>query len=961
MARLQRRQTDRRRRRQLGLWKLLQENGFLPEGERASSLASLDRQLQAQYQCPYKLPYLLRAKALDEELPLHALGRAIYHLAQRRGFLSNRKSAPKDDEAMGMVKTEISILESAMQATGSRTLGEYFALHCDPHQDRIRTRYTSRQMYLREFDLLWAAQAVHRPEILTNELRQKIHRQMFFQRPLKPQTDTIGVCELEPSERRAPMASPIVQRFRLLSAANNLRLQTNKGEPVELPPADRQKIISLLAEAESVKYTQLRKQLGLKPGIVFSIESGGEASIKGDIINARFSKALGATWRELSLEGKSELLNLLINGPDDDEEVQALIVSNVGLDEASARASVRVPLPQGYYSISLRAMMKLLPDLESGLPYATAQLRQYPPVLSEPVSSLPPVAEVLPAVRNPIVMRALTELRKTVNSIVAKFGKPEFIHVELARDLKRSPTERMKMLQRNRDNEKRRTHAKQQLAAHLGAPPDSFHRRDVEKYLLWMECAHTCPYSGQAISLESLFGSHPQFDIEHIIPFSRSLDDSFDNKTLCWRQYNARKGNQTPFEAFGADEQEWEGMVSRVAGWNQSRKLARFTISTVDQTQLLEEFTERHLNDTRYASRLAAKYLGTLFGGIVDAEGKKRIRTCTGQVTAYLRSEWRMNDILNPTDSRKTRNDHRHHAIDAAVVALSTPSIVKRLSDCAAQAISVGRRRFGILPPPWPDFFSQMSEAIAETNVSTRPEYKLNARMHKDTGYSAPKAHGPNGHLVHTRKGWANEFDLESIVDPRVRQLAIEKLAALDGKFALLAHHPPEITHPNGETYKIRKVRVAEREKPVPIGSPAFQRFFLTDGIHHTEIVRDETGKKVKFLHYPVTVVEALRRHRMGVPIVHKEFGERQQLICTLRSGDVLELPQEQGAKRTLWRVMSVRQSGQMALKPLVDAREKKDIVAAKALLSPTVNTAFAQGARKVRISLLGEVLPAND
>jgi CRISPR-associated endonuclease Csn1 len=320
-----------------------------------------------------------------------------------------------------------------------------------------------------------------------------------------------------------------------------------------------------------------------------------------------------------------------------------------------------------------------------------------------------------------------------------------------------------------------------------------------------------------------------------------------------------------------------------------------------------------------------------------------------------------MNDILNPHDSRKTRDDHRHHAIDAAVVALSTPSIVKRLSDCAAQAISVGRRRLGILPPPWPNFFLQMSDAISATNVSLRPENKLNARMHEETGYSAPKSASASGPIAHTRKGWNAKFDLDNIVDFRVREIAKAKLESLGGNFALLASNPPVMTHPSGASYPIRRVRVAERKKPIQIGNGPYPRYFLTDGIHHTAIVRDETKKEVRFLHLPVTVVEALERHRNKKPIIQKDFDERQHLVCTLRSGDILHIPHGEDRQCTLWRVRSVRQSGQMHLTPLSDSRDKKSIMESKAHVQPSVNAAFRQGARKVHVTLLGEIIPAND
>ena len=226
-ARQMRRQTDRRRRRLANVFRILQEAGLLPPGDRATLLPDFDRTLYAKYKevlacagrpveaLAHVLPYWLRARALDEKLDAHELGRALYHLAQRRGFLSNRKAQKKKEEDEGKVKSGITDLEKSIEQAGTRTLGEYFA-GLDPQQARIRNRYTSRAMYESEFRAIWAAQKPHHPDLLTGELESRVHKAMFYQRPLKSAAGLVGRCELEDDQRRAPWALCAAQRFSMM-------------------------------------------------------------------------------------------------------------------------------------------------------------------------------------------------------------------------------------------------------------------------------------------------------------------------------------------------------------------------------------------------------------------------------------------------------------------------------------------------------------------------------------------------------------------------------------------------------------------------------------------------------------------------------------------------------------------------------------------------------------------------
>ncbi len=966
-ARQVRRQTERRQKRYKALFRILQDSGLLPAGKRLEALEALDKTLSTQYAEHTKLPYLLRFRALDEALTPHALGRALYHLGQRRGFLSNRKTDKKAEEEKERSRMLASIrtLGQTIEETGCRTLGEYIYRFVDPHQERIRQRFTDRAMYKKEFEAIWNAQAGFHPELLSEALRAALERTIFYQRPLKPQTDKVGYCDLEEGERRAPMALLEVQRFRMLTTVNNLRLVEKTGERRKLTPQEREIILAEAESGERLEIKKLKKQLGLKDAS-FSLEIGGEKSIPANATAAQMRKAMGPAWGKLTSERQTELVEYLVTSPADDETLARSLMKDFGFDERVAKALSEVKLPAGYFSISRKAVLKLMPLMESEEMLSFTEAKESEdgygkPTPTEPLPLLRAAETGIRSLRNPAVMRALSELRKTVNALIREYGKPEAIHIELARDLRRSHEDRMQLQDAARKREAQRDAAAKDLASYYNCSPEDVKKRHgsaIEKYLLWEECNHKCPYSGEPISKTALFGETPQFQVEHIIPLSRSLDNSFNNKTLCSNAMNARKGNRTPWEAFHDDD--FERMRKAVAEFKNPAKLSRFVLKEADRDALLEEFTTRQLNDTRYASKLAAQYLGTLYGGVWDEGRRQRIFTCAGQITAHLRRAWRLDSILNPVDWTKSRDDHRHHAVDAVAIALSSPAIVKRLSEAAERAGSERRLQIRDFDPPWSGFKEDVRQAILATQVSLRPAYKLLAQMHDETLYSKPWDGSDGKRYVTVRKPLdGGKFEIEDIVDPRIREIVRAKIEAAGTRKKLNDDPPLDAA---GRPIRRVRVKIGVATDPTVVGEGPRARNVMPNSIHHSVILRDETQKgKACYRHESVSTIEAMRRHRLGLPIVNKEHGEHVAFVCTLRPGDVLEAVKAAGEPRQLWRVRSLNATGQFTLHLLCDARKKADIQAAKSVWKPVVNTAFLNGARKVTVTHLGAVVAAND
>jgi CRISPR-associated endonuclease Csn1 len=940
-ARQPRRQQWRRQKRKKNLFRLLQRLGLLPPSQGASSedrkalLDQLDRELATTHLPPddcektvrhvahQKLPYLLRDKAVAGPVQPFELGRALYHLAQRRGYLSNRKSQ-SDDEEEGKVAAGIGQLDAKLNG---ETLGSYFARRHDPFQERIRRRYTARRHYQDEFQRIRRAQAAHHSQVSGAAWKQ-IERTIFFQRPLKSQKHLIGRCELEPrgkkwKHRRCPLALPIAQEFRILQKVNDLRVTVGSRYDEPLTEQERSTLLDELRVKPEMKWPAVRKLLfgKLARTAQFSIEQWDDKLI-GHRTNTKMLAVFGTKWLELpEQQQEAVVLDVLHYRSPDALKKRARKVW--GLDDEAAAKLAKTKLEDDHASHSKAALRKLvhgsgtvkgLKDHES---YGSVRRALYPESFTSGKvhDELPPVNKWSSDIRNPAVIRALTELRKVVNALVRKYGRPESIHIELARDLKNSRKKRKEIHTKNEENRKRRRKAIAAMFEECGILDPN--RSQVDKWLLADECNRACPYCGKAINMRALMGSDAEFNIEHIWP-RRYLDNSYMNKTIACRTCNDRKGDRTPAQAFSGEQ--YEAILQRVAHFQGSAsdaKLMRFKLETPP-----EGFVDRQLVDTRYNSRLAAEYLGTLFGGKIDVNGKLRIFTPTGQLTGAVRANWQLNDLLSET-GEKSRDDHRHHAVDAIVVALMDQRLIQRMAEAAEESERVRDRHFfKSLAWPWPMFKYAVAEALEEIRVSHRPTHTVAGPLHAESIYSKPHPDGSDDGEYRIRKELhklsAKEISGDQIVDPAVRRAVQEKHQQLGGGlpgkvFGDPANHPTLKTKKGGEV-PIHKVRIRVQAKPRAIGQGVRQRNYVAgkDSNYASLIytILDAEGKEVRWEHAILTRLDAHQRlsaqhGKPGEKILIPEETETRKFKFALRKNDMLEADGPDG-ERVLYRVQKL-------------------------------------------------------
>ncbi len=1000
--RLHRRQLRRRAARQRELFHLLQAHSLLPpfeelsnqsenekftsSGARHAILNAFDQQLQTKWDnansdraAMYaQLPlYFLRAAGLDEKLEPYEFGRVLYHLIQRRGFKSNRRETAKNaekDKELGAVKAGISQLEQEMQAGNARTLGEYFST-LDPHQQKVRRRWTARAMYEHEFNLLWQKQAIHYPELLTPELRSQIATLLFFQRPIAAQSHLIGECELEPDKRRAPWASLEAQRFRILQKVNDLKLiEPGNPDAQPLTPEERASVYTLLDQEGKQTFAAIRKHLGIPKTIQFNLERGDEKELRGNRTNVTMTQVFGDRWALFSEEDQKRIVEEWRTSESEDSLISRGI-EHWGLSEASAKLWAEKHPEDGHCALSRKAISRLMPLMIAGMSFKEAETKLYGDRFSgnEVFDAVPVVRDYLKTLRNPAVERSLTELRKVVNAIVREYGKPYEVRIELARELKKPRQERVTATKNNRKRQSEREAVKAKILKECGLEYPS--RSDIEKAMLYEECGGICPYTGRAIPFSGLFHDS-QFDVEHIIPISRYPDDSFQNKTLCYHEENRNiKCNQTPFKAYSADGDNWAKILERVKKFNNPGKLKRFMLRSEDE---LEEFSSRQLNDTRYASVLAGRLLGTLYGGRdvpTNTGTRQAIFASSGAVTATLRRVWGLESILreavpstNGQSKGKPRTDHRHHAIDAITIALTKQSVIHAMS-CAASVDTNSQhsaRSFRSLQAPWVDFVASIRPQIENMVVSHRPEHKMNGELHDATNYGQP--YTLNGKpTVHIRKpvNGLSAKDIENIVDDEVRRAVTEKAESLAGDLSkcITSNDWPCIQAKDGRKIPIKRVRMKKVLKVTSIASGPRERFVAESSNHHVAIFTqlDVNGREKRWEGIIVSLFEAMERKRKKLPIIQKSYSDADNYVFkfSLMNGDIVEMDTPNG--RGLFRLRSIESSGSLFLLPITDARLLKDIAKAGDRKRPSANTLRTLNCKKVMVDALGRIHTAND
>lgn len=771
----------------------------------------------------------------------------------------------------------------------------------------------------------------------------------------------------------APKSSPLFQLCRIYEAVNNIRLTRPDGSPRDITPEERAKIVAHLQSSASLSFAALKKLLKEKAIIADQLTS--KSGLKGNSTRVALAAALQpypqyhhlldmeletrmmsvqltdeetgeVTEREVAVVTDSyvrqplyRLWHMLYSIEERDAMRRALI-TQLGMKEEDLDGGLLDQLYRldfvkpGYGNKSAKFICKLLPQLQQGLGYSEActavGYRHSNSPTSEEITERT-LLEKIPLLqrnelRQPLVEKILNQMINLVNALKAEYGVDE-VRVELARELKMSREERERMTIQN-DKRKEANDKVAERIRQCGLYPT---KPCIQKYMLWEEAGKVCMYCGRSIEEEQCLNGD-DMEVEHIIPKSVLYDDSYGNKTCACHECNQTKGNRTALEYIRA--KGWEAKyMERI---NDLLKEKKISYSKHQRLRWLKEdipsdFLERQLRLTQYISRQAMAIL---------QQGIRRVSASEGGVTARLRSLWGYGKILHTLNldrydsmgetervSREgeateelrikdwsKRMDHRHHAIDALVVACTRQSYIQRLNRLSSefgredkkkedqeaqeqQATETGRlsnlERWLTQRPHFS--VRTVSDKVAEILISYRPGQRVVTRGRNI--YRKKTADGrevscvqrgvlvPRGELMEAslygkiisqgRERIVKRYPLHDlkgeVVDPRLRELIAKYNQEITSK--VKAKGAP-LYLDAAEKQEVRSVRCYVTQpsvaKAIPIRFNECGRaitFVQSGSNHHLAIYRTPKGKLVESI---VSFWDAVNRARYGLPLIIK-------------------------------------------------------------------------------------------
>ena len=767
----------------------------------------------------YCSPYAMRNFALDERLEPHEFGRLLLHLQRRRGYFSNRGAkyvdlikslslqTPKDDEdslsseekkETGKVLTAISELDTKLDG---HTLGQFIWQKSQveeippqritlfefeqPKQykgetvvERLQFR-AEREMYEKEFDAIWEKQNTFYklPEETTREIKKAI----FHQRPLQLQKGTVGNCNIYPRKKRAAVMRLEFQEFRTLQVINNIKIGENP-----LNEEQRQKLLELannpdaLNKSGRISWSDVAKALGVKrKDINYRDDGDSKTGLFGNKTIQAISDSIGIdVWRALGEKRQTELVEDLLTIHNKVALYNRLVTHwkfasyqpGDDLEKGALGLTMNERLEAGYGKHSLKAVNELLPHLRNGLNYYEAVEKigareSITKDIQETEKDFLLSVDDVPNIANPIVQKALYEIRRVLNSIVKRYGKPAIIRMEMAREMKSSKKHRREIETQQGKNRKNNEEAEKEILKHWrsGNPNVSLQTvrsgasrvrpSDRAKYKMWKyEQKEQCPYCQKHIGFNQLFSG--EAEIEHILPYT-GFRQNYMNTVVSCQTCNSDKGKRTPYEVWGQDADRWQRIEEFVKDkYKKDSPKSKNILKKEHKPENEDEFVERQLNDTRYIATATKKMLEK-YGVPIDVNN--------GLATATLREELGLINVLprdpdsgvntkegdrNDTEpgeilvysavraNKKSRQDHRHHAVDAFVVAMTDRAMLQKMIKAHQQ----NKKECLELPESWEDGDKKKLRGLLKrklnvTVVSHMTKRKVWGALHEETLY----------------------------------------------------------------------------------------------------------------------------------------------------------------------------------------------------------------------------------
>ena len=928
--------------------------------------------------------YALRERALFEEIDRFELARIWFHLNQKRGYQSVRgesveqSNEEEDKDEKENKKKESEYLEgitsrSKILKENNLTIGQYLRKRIQNYEDYrgIESPVTNvifaRQDYCNEFNKIWDFQHQFHPDFLTNDLLKRVRDEIIFmQRPLLSQKHLVSDCNFEKHHKAAPKSSPLFQIFKVWQDINHFEIKTKKGKIVELTLEMKQKVFNHLDSRFEMSKKELFELLDLSP----KDHRLNFKDIRGNMTKAKFVEAFTA----LNIN-RPDLLTCDSGGNPEEQPLFRLwhllysvneknyeqILANKltafpyhFTEEQAQGLTKKVSFKADFGNLSSRAMRKILPHMEKGLPYDKACLevgiRHSNYLTKQENLDRTLLPELLPlpknSLRQPVVEKIVNQVINVVNAIIKdpEMGRPDEIRIELARELKQNIKQRKRTEKNNTDRQKER----KGIVIKILKTFSDFRERDVtnrmiEKWRLYEETNGICLYTGEKMDLGAvLLGKG--YDVEHIIPKSRRFDDSFGNKTIADSPTNRDKNDATAYDFMrtkgGTDFEKYIEIIHSIKNLRDDKRDNLLTTLNPDwkeeAKQLSTDFISRQLRETQYITKQVRLELDKIC---------RKVTVTTGQITDYLRHQWGIDEVLKTVNFEKydsagkviteeyfdrqgnarsrqkiedwsKRDDHRHHAIDALVIAYTKPEYVKRLNDLNQVYDSYKEmkkdtdRLESMTKFPQPNIkgglipvaikatenvlisFKAGKKAVSKSKNKKTGQVAIIPRgqLHEETVYGerVDKITGERYFVIRKnlkfeKMGYFNSIkQIEKIEDETLRNKIIHIIEACGGDIQQALSKP--IYQNEAQQIPIKRVTIkAQIKKAVPLGN-RLGAFVAEGNNHHLALYRNAKGKYVTEL---VTLWEAVVRKQQGKALINRNHEEGLEFLTAFQQNEM--------------------------------------------------------------------------
>lgn len=725
--RRRRKTTHRKKVRKNEIKKYLEKTGFLTSDE-------IKNLYKDGYTCDV---WTKRYEALDKRISNEDIARIIIKIANNRGYKSNRKSEDKNDKDTGKILSSLN--ENSKLINSYRTVGEMVHKE-EKFKKHIRNKcgeYThtfKRVDLVNELRIILKKQQELGNEKITDDFINYIVDELVAKQRDFSNKDLIesmiGYCTFEPNEKRIARATKTYQIYNITNDLINLRYYDN-GEEKKLNPAQIDKICKYIFENKKTTYKNIIKELGFNQNDIkfkhisnnnttfvqmslwFTLNEVIDDSMDIDTID-NIAHILTVCKNDYEIEDCLKKLESSQGEKLSEEKIKKIIDSNISFD--------------GFGSLSKKAINELLPHMKNGKNHYEAKKEAgYIKSISNNDKSIFLKNINYDEIRNPVARQSINETIDLINAIIEEYGSPTYVNIELARELSKNFEERNKISKKNKENENINSKIKADLEV-LGVT--NFKGRDIVKLKLLKEQNGYCMYSGKRITETDIYKNSENYDIDHIIPYSKSFDDSYSNKVLVLKSENADKSDRLPYEYMKNDDKKLNEFLKRVEDNKNlsTQKKNNLKLQEFNDEQS-KEFISRNINDTRYITSFLFNHINDnlKLNDINNNDlNKIRVRAVNGGITAYVRRLWGF--------SKDRKEDlYTHHILDAILIASIDASVIQKITSFNKDKEQ--NKRNPRLEPKWSTFRDDVLQSINDKDL--RPSYKIqspkNGSLHEET------------------------------------------------------------------------------------------------------------------------------------------------------------------------------------------------------------------------------------